>query len=764
MAVVSNTKLFNVRSSIDYYNPIKDIGNNQFYVFTAKSLQWSNSTPLPITDSVVETDYTIFDELLFGKIVTPNDAIQMVNRYDWTSGTVYARYDDEDQDLFTKMFFVVSYENGAYHVFKCLDNAVGAQSTSQPLLSQTSANDDAYYTADGYHWKYMYSIDTSTYNKFTTTDYIPVVPNTFVSQYASNGAIDAIFVTSGGNNYVSYANGYFSQVSVGGNTLVHALTNGSSNNGFYSGSALYISSGTGSGQVRKITGYTVTANQYQVSVDSVFNPQPDLSSQFSISPYVNILGDGAGAMAVAVVNTTTQSIQSINMISGGNNYSYANVYVIGNTGTLVANSSSVRAVMSPHGGHGFNPASELNANKLGISVTYANSEANSISTQNDYSRIGLLKNPTYSTVQVTYNSNTGAFTPSEHIIQATGVNTSLRTFTSTVQSYSYMVGNYVSLTFNQSTSLVANDTIYQNSPAANGTVISISGNTAIVRKDYGTFTTTSQVYKTGNNLVNNSINAVSSGFTNTVFGLDSSNTLFAFSATNAIDVYINGSKLYNHGVLPSNTPTISYSVNSTAVQLWNKTLSNTDIVSVRKYVTTAVLANTQYTATGTLQSSNSTVLVLNSVSGVFTTGAQLSGTQSGATANVSAVAQATETFSQTLVLTGTYQPGSNTFSLDNYCQQDTPGVNGAFGYIQSIYSYGNGTYDFALSNVKGVFEAGGSKTIQSVSGDKIVSVSAIKKQPDLIKYTGDIVYAENITSVSRSNTQSETIKLVLNFY
>ena len=218
--------------------------------------------------------------------------------------------------------------------------------------------------------------------------------------------------------------------------------------------------------------------------------------------------------------------------------------------------------------------------------------------------------------------------------------------------------------------------------------------------------------------------------------------------------------------MPSNTSIVSYSTNSTVVTLLNKTLSNTDVVSINKYVTTAVSSNTQYSAVGTVQSSNTTVLKLANVSGVFIAGANIAGGLSGAYANVSSVIQPSTVFVQTLKLTGTYQVGSNTFVIDDYCQQDTPGANGAYGYIQAIddpVGGGNTTYNFYLTAVKGEFEVGGSKTIQSLSSDKRVDVSAIK-QPDLVKYSGDIIYAENITAVSRSNTQSESIKLVLNFY
>ena len=181
MTVIANTKLLNVRNATDYFNPFKDVSNGQYYVFAAKHTPWANASVASITDSVKETEYTIFEEMIFGKTITPDDVKPMVDRYDWTSGTVYSKYDDQDANLFTKNFFVMYPEGGSYHVFKCIDNNGSAQSTSPPLFSQTSADDTDYMTADGYRWKYMYSISSSEYSKFATSFYIPLIPNTYTT-------------------------------------------------------------------------------------------------------------------------------------------------------------------------------------------------------------------------------------------------------------------------------------------------------------------------------------------------------------------------------------------------------------------------------------------------------------------------------------------------------------------------------------------------------------------------------------------------------
>jgi hypothetical protein len=590
MAVVANTRLFNVRNSADYYNPIKNVSNTNYYMFAARHMPWPGSSPQPITDSVIETEYTIFEELIFGKIITTNDVAQMVNRYDWVSGTVYDIYDDQDAFLFDKAFFVVSPEGGNYHIFKCLDNAWQSPSTSQPLFSQTSATDESYTTADSYKWKYMYTISSATFNKFSTTNYVPVIANTSVTAAAANGAINNILLLTGGNNYLSFSNGSFSQISVYGNTQKYAIGPTSSNNGFFNGSAIYINSGPGAGQVKEIVDYTVTSNQYIVTTATAFSPQPDLTSTYQITPNVKILGDGTGATASVVVNTSTYSIARINVVNGGIGYTYANVNIVGNTGTLVANSATARAIISPMGGHGSDVVSELNGNKVGFSITFANSEANTISTDNDYSRIGILKNPLLANVALTFANSTGAFLTGE---------------------------------------------------------------------------------------------------------------------------------------------TITQTVNST------------------------------YGSTGSVVSTNSTVVLLTGVQGQFTTGS-IVGSNTGFTANVTAVTGPSTTFVQTTRLTGQYVSGSAAFVLDDYCQQGVPGAGGAFGYIQDVRDYSNGTFDFYLTGIKGIFQTG-INILESLDGSKQVSISAIK-YPDLVKYSGEILYAENISSVSRANNQSETVKLVLQYF
>ena len=73
-------------------------------------------------------------------------------------------------DPILKAFFVVTED---FNVYKCMYNNHGAQSTVMPSSINTSAGVSET-TADGYKWKYMYSISAANDFKFITTSFIPV--------------------------------------------------------------------------------------------------------------------------------------------------------------------------------------------------------------------------------------------------------------------------------------------------------------------------------------------------------------------------------------------------------------------------------------------------------------------------------------------------------------------------------------------------------------------------------------------------------------
>jgi hypothetical protein len=56
-------------------------------------------------------------------------------------------------------------------------------------------------TADGYKWKFMYTIPTGLKNKFFTDKYMPVLRDTIVFDNAKDGRIDIVKIIDGGSGY-----------------------------------------------------------------------------------------------------------------------------------------------------------------------------------------------------------------------------------------------------------------------------------------------------------------------------------------------------------------------------------------------------------------------------------------------------------------------------------------------------------------------------------------------------------------------------------
>lgn len=412
-------RLHNVKQFIESIN---ETANSVYYVYAGRHQTYeTGDTVIPdIVNSVDETLYTAYDEMLFGKRVGPTDVLPMVPRYDWTTNTSYSAYRNSE-DLTNKQFYVVVSDT-TYDVFKCLDNNGNTPSTVAPQLSETSAADEFYSTSDGYVWKYMYSVDPTTFNKFATASSMPVVANSDVVANAVSGAVDVILTTFAGSNYDTYLSNTFisSDIRVGGDSLKYNIANNAvASNNFYTGSFIYIKNGTGNGQGRRIVDYTVIGNTKTIELDTAFFVAPDVTSLYEITPAVVITGDGEGAIARAMVNTaSSNSISQIEIIARGSGYTYATARVTGNT-SGTTNTAVLDIVLGPKNGHGSDPEYELGSTSLCISTTFANSEVGTIPVANDYRAVGLIKDPKFANVQFTVGSLTGIFSIGEVVTQPT---------------------------------------------------------------------------------------------------------------------------------------------------------------------------------------------------------------------------------------------------------------------------------------------------------------------------------------------------------
>ena len=169
--------------------------------------QGTDSAAITPADSVIE-EFNTYDDLLAAKKITSSDISYVIPRRNWTTTTVYDYYRHDYGNrvtgttstqtansgattLFDATFYVLT---AARNVYKCLDNNNNAASTTEPTGTSTGILT----TADGYKWKYMYTLTASQQANFLSTDFMAVATDATVSSAAVDGAINIAKIKSGG--------------------------------------------------------------------------------------------------------------------------------------------------------------------------------------------------------------------------------------------------------------------------------------------------------------------------------------------------------------------------------------------------------------------------------------------------------------------------------------------------------------------------------------------------------------------------------------
>jgi len=314
-------------------------------MFIGRPTAWSDDNNPPTPVDSLNDEYDAYANMTALKKVSSTDVSHAIIRRDWTSGTVYdeCRHNYTSSNtansgattLWASTFYVVTSD---YNVYKVISNNGGANSTVMPTGTQTSILT----TADGYKWKFMYSISASDVIKFVTSDFIPV--KTLGRKAAVDGDVAGLGSQAADDNSAQWD----VENAAEDGTIIHArVTAGGSN---------YGSNGTSN---------------------------------------VNISGDGTGA--VATVTVASGAITGITINDDGSGYTQAS---IDNALLRTATSSSGSGatfdiIISPKNGHGADPVEELGGNYVIVNsrLEYAEGSGD-FPTDNDFRQIGLITNPT----------------------------------------------------------------------------------------------------------------------------------------------------------------------------------------------------------------------------------------------------------------------------------------------------------------------------------------------------------------------------------
>jgi hypothetical protein len=211
MPAIITTKLRRIIAR-EFFDKFTDATNN-YYIGIGRSEQWDSSDTVPTPVDTPEEVEDLRRQLQAIKKVTNTSLV--VPRNNWSTGTIYSQYDDKAAGYPANPYYVKTDNN---QVYVCLEVGRDALGVIQPSTSEpTGANLHSYRAADGYVWKFLYTISAADANDFMSANYMPVkfqgvtdsnstgiaTRHRSVQDVAVAGEILSIIVTDGGTGYTS---------------------------------------------------------------------------------------------------------------------------------------------------------------------------------------------------------------------------------------------------------------------------------------------------------------------------------------------------------------------------------------------------------------------------------------------------------------------------------------------------------------------------------------------------------------------------------
>ena len=168
----------------------------------------TDTTPLTPADNL-NAQHFPFDDMMAAKKISASDVSFAVPRRNWTTGTTYDIYRHDYGEYATGTTTAITANGGAStlhdsaffvlttarNVYKCLDNDSNTASTVEPTGTSTTVLS----TADGYKWKFMYTLSASQQANFLSTDFMAVATDSTVSSAAIDGVISVVKIKATGS-------------------------------------------------------------------------------------------------------------------------------------------------------------------------------------------------------------------------------------------------------------------------------------------------------------------------------------------------------------------------------------------------------------------------------------------------------------------------------------------------------------------------------------------------------------------------------------
>lgn len=513
-------------------------------------------------------------------------------------------------------------------------------------------------------------------------------------------------------------------------------------NGVVVNPRLLITNAQGSWYTANVSAFNTSNIEVANGKVSTYSSFPGIGTQYIISPKVVIEGDGEGAAAYSVINTITSTVDSIVVTNPGNNYTYANVTLESNS--VYGTSATARALLSPVEGVGANVANELNSKHTCISVQFQNTvnEGYYFSTNTSFRQIGIIKNPQFRDLFLTIgtlqhakmntSSTTGTFAIDEIVLQPSSNAAGVVVFANST----FIEIEKVNGTF---TANAAGDNILGLTSGATANVrtyskTSYSINTAITQTLYQDATEAQAKLTFANSTV--------LGVTNT-FGV------FTNTSVTTNTSIAQGSRGYVYDPTNNAYATVANVGNYRKPTNFDQSKFN-QVMRVAIDSLTGSFANNERVYQGNtsgyiLNSTNDFDLAITGVTGTFALGDTVQQATSNATATVIA---ANSTYLKLTSANGTFTSGLAVSAVGGSGASAT----GIIAYkVLNLYGTDD---DFALTN---------ETVIGETSNARATTVSGVSYAPDLVRNTGEVLYIQNSTAVTKTAASQEQIKIVVQY-
>jgi len=147
-----------------------------YYICVGRSEQWNNTDTPPgvsLQDNLQSISYSRQTRLSMQSAKRVFNLSYVIPRYNWQSGTIYQAYDDTVTDVTDNTkYYVITQLN---QVYMCLRSGIdGAGNIIPSIVEPTGVSVNPFKTADGYFWKFMYTISVGDTDKYVTTKFMPV--------------------------------------------------------------------------------------------------------------------------------------------------------------------------------------------------------------------------------------------------------------------------------------------------------------------------------------------------------------------------------------------------------------------------------------------------------------------------------------------------------------------------------------------------------------------------------------------------------------